>query len=110
MMADLNSIVDDFFVETNQNRPSIIKKYDPNIHDYIKKKENKENFDKLVKETREVVDQADESWKTKTVKSYGKTDAKTPVVKEKKVEEIQQPKAQNIVGETEKHQFQLHSH
>ncbi|GBU01772.1 staphylocoagulase [Staphylococcus argenteus] len=103
MMADLNSIVDDFFVETNQNRPSIIKKYDPNIHDYIKKKENKENFDKLVKETREVVDQADESWKTKTVKSYGKTDAKTPVVKEeKKVEEIQQPKAQNIVGETEK--------
>nr|AXH79934.1 staphylocoagulase XId [Staphylococcus argenteus] len=103
MMADLNSIVDDFFVETNQNRPSIIKKYDPNIHDYIKKKENKENFDKLVKETREVVDQADESWKIKTVKSYGKTDAKTPVVKEeKKVEEIQQPKAQNIVGETEK--------
>ena len=42
MMEDLNSIVDDFFVETNQNRPSTIKKYDPNIHDYTKKKENKE--------------------------------------------------------------------
>ncbi len=38
MMEDLNSIVDDFFMETNQNRPTTIKKYDPNIHDYTKKK------------------------------------------------------------------------
>lgn len=37
-MEDLNSIVDDFFMETNQNRPTTIKKYDPNIHDYTKKK------------------------------------------------------------------------
>ncbi|HDI0916061.1 TPA: staphylocoagulase [Staphylococcus aureus] len=67
MMEDLNSIVDDFFMETNQNRPTTIKKYDPNIHDYTKKKENKENFDKLVKETREAVEKADESWKNKTL-------------------------------------------
>ncbi|HAR4318752.1 TPA: staphylocoagulase [Staphylococcus aureus] len=96
MMEDLNSIVDDFFVETNQNRPSTIKKYDPNIHDYTKKKENKENFDALVKETRDAVAKADESWKTKTVKKYGETVTKSPVVKEeKKVEEPQLPKVGN---------------
>ncbi|HHA5632553.1 TPA: staphylocoagulase [Staphylococcus aureus] len=96
MMEDLNSIVDDFFVETNQNRPSTIKKYDPNIHDYTKKKENKENFDALVKETRDAVAKADESWKTKTVKKYGETVTNSPVVKEeKKVEEPQLPKVGN---------------
>ncbi|CXY56466.1 staphylocoagulase [Staphylococcus aureus] len=94
MMEDLNSIVDDFFMETNQNRPTTIKKYDPNIHDYTKKKENKENFDKLVKETREAVANADASWKKKTVKKYGETETKSPVVKEeKKVEEPQAPQA-----------------
>ncbi|HDD0310892.1 TPA: staphylocoagulase [Staphylococcus aureus] len=99
MMEDLNSIVDDFFVETNQNRPSTIKKYDPNIHDYTKKKENKENFDALVKETREAVAKADESWKNKTVKKYGETETKSPVVKEeKKVEEPQAPKVSEKVG------------
>nr|WP_241679304.1 staphylocoagulase [Staphylococcus aureus] len=72
MMEDLNSIVDDFFMETNQNRPTTIKKYDPNIHDYTKKKENKENFDKLVKETREAVEKADESWKIKLSKNTRK--------------------------------------
>ncbi|HDY9521119.1 staphylocoagulase [Staphylococcus argenteus] len=100
MMDDLNSIIDDFFMETGQNRPNKITKYDPRIHN---PKDNKANFEALVKETKDAVAKADDSWKTKTVKSYGKTDAKTPVVKEeKKVEEIQQPKAQNIVGETEK--------
>ncbi|NGL48862.1 staphylocoagulase [Staphylococcus aureus] len=99
MMEDLNSIVDDFFVETNQNRPSTIKKYDPNIHDYTKKKENKENFDALVKETRDAVAKADESWKTKTVKKYEETVTKSPVVKEeKKVEEPQAPKVSEKVG------------
>ena len=38
----------------------------------IQKKENKENFDKLVKETREAVEKADESWKNKTVKNTRK--------------------------------------
>ncbi|HCY8605286.1 TPA: staphylocoagulase [Staphylococcus aureus] len=96
MMEDLNSIVDDFFMETNQNRPTTIKKYDPNIHDYTKKKENKENFDKLVKETREAVEKADESWKNKTVKKYEETVTKSPFVKEeKKVEEPQLPKVGN---------------
>ncbi|GJF85071.1 staphylocoagulase [Staphylococcus argenteus] len=103
MMDDLNSIIDDFFMETGQNRPIFITKYDPTKHNFKENSENKANFDKLVKETREAVDKADESWKTKIIKKYGETDAKTPVVKEeKKVEEIQQPKAQNIVGETEK--------
>ncbi|HHB0174742.1 TPA: staphylocoagulase [Staphylococcus aureus] len=96
MMEDLNSIVDDFFMEINQNRPTTIKKYDPNIHDYTKKKENKENFDKLVKETREAVEKADESWKNKTVKKYEETVTKSPFVKEeKKVEEPQLPKVGN---------------
>ena len=96
MMEDLNSIVDDFFMETNQNRPTTIKKYDPNIHDYTKKKRIKENFDKLVKETREAVEKADESWKNKTVKKYEETVTKSPFVKEeKKVEEPQLPKVGN---------------
>ncbi|HDY9429317.1 TPA: staphylocoagulase [Staphylococcus argenteus] len=103
MMNDLNSIIEDFFMDSNLNRPSNISKYNPNIHDYTKKPENKANFDKLVKETKEAVAEADESWKTKTVKNYGESETKLPIAKEeKKVEEIQQPKAQNIVGETEK--------
>ncbi|HHS2975767.1 TPA: staphylocoagulase [Staphylococcus argenteus] len=101
MINDLNSIIDDFFMETEQNRPETITKFDWDKHDYRNKPENKSHFEALVKETKDAVAEADDSWKTKTVKSYGKTDAKTPVVKkEKKVEEIQQPKAQNIVGET----------
>ncbi|WP_434555377.1 hypothetical protein, partial [Staphylococcus aureus] len=36
---------------------------------------------------------ADDSWKTKTVKNYGESETKSPVVKEeKKVEEPQAPK------------------
>ena len=72
MMEDLNSIVDDFFMETNQNRPTTIKKYDPNIHDYTKKKENKENFDKLVKETREAVEKQTNLGKIKLSKNTRK--------------------------------------
>ncbi|WP_142290123.1 staphylocoagulase, partial [Staphylococcus argenteus] len=103
MMDDLNSIIDDFFVETKQNRPISITKYDPTKHNFKENSENRANFDALVKETREAVEKADESWKERTVKKYGESETKTPVVKEeKKVEEIQQPKAQNIVGETEK--------
>ena len=34
MMDDLNSIIDDFFMETNQNRPSNITKFNPDIHGY----------------------------------------------------------------------------
>lgn len=93
MMDDLNSIIDDFFMETNQNRPSNITKFNPDIHGY---KEHRESFDALVKETREAVSKADESWKTKTVKKYGETVTKSPVVKEeKKVEEPQAPKVGN---------------
>ncbi|MEF2985475.1 coagulase, partial [Pseudomonas aeruginosa] len=54
------------------------------------------------------VSKADESWKTKTVKKYGETVTKSPVVKEeKKVEEPQAPKVsekvdvQETVGTTE---------
>ncbi|HDJ3072616.1 TPA: staphylocoagulase [Staphylococcus aureus] len=90
MTDDLNSIIDDFFMETGQNRPVKITKYNPNIHS---PKDNKENFDTLVKETKNAVANADESWKTKTVKKYGETVTKSPVVKEeKKVEESQLPK------------------
>ncbi|CDR22758.1 staphylocoagulase [Staphylococcus schweitzeri] len=93
MMDDLNSIIDDFFMETSQNRPDNITKYNPNIHN---PKNNKENFDTLVKETKDAVAKADESWKTKTVKSYGQTETKEPVLKEeKKVEESQLPKVGN---------------
>ncbi|MDU9866669.1 staphylocoagulase, partial [Staphylococcus aureus] len=93
MTDDLNSIIDDFFMETGQNRPVKITKYNPNIHS---PKDNKENFDALVKETREAVEKADDSWKKKTVKKYGETETKSPVVKEeKKVEEPQAPKVDN---------------
>ncbi|MBS3644273.1 coagulase, partial [Staphylococcus aureus] len=67
MMDDLNSIIDDFFMDTNMNRPLNITKFNPNIHDYTNKPENRDNFDKLVKETREAIANADESWKTRTV-------------------------------------------
>ncbi|EFC08926.1 staphylocoagulase [Staphylococcus aureus] len=96
MMDDLNSIIDDFFMETDQNRPSNITKFNPDIHDY---KEHREGFDALVKETREAVAKAGESWKNKTVKKYGETETKSPVVKEeKKVEEPQAPKVSEKVG------------
>ncbi|CDR27038.1 staphylocoagulase [Staphylococcus schweitzeri] len=93
MMDDLNSIIDDFFMDTKQNRPNSITKYDPTKHNFKENSENKPNFDKLVEETKNAVKEADESWKTKTVKSYGQTETKSQVVKEeKKVEESQSPK------------------
>ncbi len=93
MTNDLNSIIEDFFMETGQNRPNKITKYNPSVHN---PKDNKENFDKLVKETRDAVKNADDSWKTKTVKSYGQTETKSPVAKEeKKVEDSQSPKVDN---------------
>ncbi|HDE3460112.1 TPA: staphylocoagulase [Staphylococcus aureus] len=108
MMDDLNSIIDDFFMDTNMNRPLNITKFNPNIHDYTNKPENRDNFDKLVKETREAIANADESWKTRTVKNYGESETKSPVVKEeKRVEEPQLPKVGNqqedkiTVGTTE---------
>ncbi|WP_086040884.1 staphylocoagulase [Staphylococcus aureus] len=108
MMDDLNSIIDDFFMDTNMNRPLNITKFNPNIHGYTNKPENRDNFDKLVKETREAIANADESWKTRTVKNYGESETKSPVVKEeKKVEEPQLPKVGNqqedkiTVGTTE---------
>ncbi|HCG2492256.1 TPA: staphylocoagulase [Staphylococcus aureus] len=108
MMDDLNSIIDDFFMDTNMNRPLNITTFNPNIHDYTNKPENRDNFDKLVKETREAIANADESWKTRTVKNYGESETKSPVVKEeKKVEEPQLPKVGNqqedkiTVGTTE---------
>ncbi|HAR4981034.1 TPA: staphylocoagulase [Staphylococcus aureus] len=108
MMDDLNSIIDDFFMDTNMNRPLNITKFNPNIHDYTNKPKNRDNFDKLVKETREAIANADESWKTRTVKNYGESETKSPVVKEeKKVEEPQLPKVGNqqedkiTVGTTE---------
>ncbi|HDG9727503.1 TPA: staphylocoagulase [Staphylococcus aureus] len=108
MMDDLNSIIDDFFMDTNMNRPLNITKFNPNIHDYTNKPENRDNVDKLVKETREAIANADESWKTRTVKNYGESETKSPVVKEeKKVEEPQLPKVGNqqedkiTVGTTE---------
>ncbi|HHQ6731326.1 TPA: staphylocoagulase [Staphylococcus aureus] len=93
MTDDLNSIIDDFFMEIGQNRPVKITKYNPNIHS---PKDNKENFDALVKETKDAVAKADDSWKKKTVKKYGEAETKSPVVKEeKKVEEPQLPKVGN---------------
>lgn len=50
MIDDLNSIIDDFFMETKQNRPNSITKYDPTKHNFKEKSENKPNFDKLVEE------------------------------------------------------------
>lgn len=64
MIKDLESIIDDFFIETKLNRPQHITRYDGTKHDYHK---HKDGFDALVKETREAVSKADESWKTKTV-------------------------------------------
>ncbi|HDY4442464.1 TPA: staphylocoagulase [Staphylococcus aureus] len=93
MIKDLESIIDDFFIETKLNRPKHITRYDGTKHDYHK---HKDGFDALVKETREAVAKADESWKNKTVKKYEETVTKSPVVKEeKKVEEPQLPKVGN---------------
>ncbi|HDR8687577.1 TPA: staphylocoagulase [Staphylococcus aureus] len=93
MIKDLESIIDDFFIETKLNRPKHITRYDGTKHDYHK---HKDGFDALVKETREAVAKADESWKNKTVKKYEETVTKSPVVKEeKKVEETQSPKFDN---------------
>ncbi|HDG5659329.1 TPA: staphylocoagulase [Staphylococcus aureus] len=93
MIKDLESIIDDFFMETKLNRPNHITRYDGTKHDYHK---HKDGFDALVKETREAVAKADESWKNKTVKKYEETVRKSPVVKEeKKVEEPQSPKVDN---------------
>ncbi|MDT3878864.1 staphylocoagulase [Staphylococcus aureus] len=89
MLKDLESIIEDFFIETGLNKPDNITSYDSSKHDY---KNHREGFEALVKETREAVDKADASWKTKTVKSYGQTETKSPDVKEeKKVEESQLP-------------------
>ncbi|HCD4747716.1 TPA: staphylocoagulase [Staphylococcus aureus] len=108
MIDDLNSIIDDFFMETKQNRPKSITKYNPTTHNYKTNSDNKPNFDKLVEETKKAVKEADGSWKTKTVKKYEETVTKSPVVKEeKKVEEPQSPKVsekvdvQETVGTTE---------
>lgn len=96
MIDDLNSIIDDFFMETKQNRPKSITKYNPTTHNYKTNSDNKPNFDKLVEETKKAVKEADDSWKTKTVKNYGETETKAHVVKEeKKVEESQLPKVGN---------------
>ncbi|HGZ6249398.1 TPA: staphylocoagulase [Staphylococcus aureus] len=96
MIDDLNSIIDDFFMETKQNRPKSITKYNPTTHNYKTNSDNKPNFDKLVEETKKAVKEADDSWKKKTVKKYGETETKSPVVKEeKKVEEPQAPKVDN---------------
>ncbi|HCX2120556.1 TPA: staphylocoagulase [Staphylococcus aureus] len=96
MIKDLESIIDDFFIETKLNRPNHITRYDGNQHDYYK---HRDGFDALVKETREAVANADESWKTRTVKNYGETEIKSPVIKEeKKVEEPQSPKVSEKVG------------
>ncbi|EOB6964451.1 staphylocoagulase [Staphylococcus aureus] len=102
MIVDLNSIIDDFFMETKQNRPNSITKYDPTKHNFKEKSENKPNFDKLVEETKKAVKEADESWKNKTVKKYEETVTKSPVVKEeKKVEEPQAPQAPKVDNQQE---------
>ncbi|HCX2220200.1 TPA: staphylocoagulase [Staphylococcus aureus] len=102
MIDDLNSIIDDFFMETKQNRPNSITKYDPTKHNFKEKSENKPNFDKLVEEIKKAVKEADESWKNKTVKKYEETVTKSPVVKEeKKVEEPQAPQAPKVDNQQE---------
>ncbi|QTY49921.1 staphylocoagulase [Staphylococcus aureus] len=105
MLKDLESIIEDFFIETGLNKPDNITSYDSSKHDY---KHHREGFEALVKETREAIANADESWKTRTVKNYGESETKSPVVKEeKKVEEPQLPKVGNqqedkiTVGTTE---------
>ncbi len=96
MIDDLNSIIDDFFMETKQNRPKSITKYNPTTHNYKTNSDNKPNFDKLVEETKKAVKEADASWKKKTVKNYDESETKAHVVKEeKKVEEPQSPKVDN---------------
>ncbi|HDD0596753.1 TPA: staphylocoagulase [Staphylococcus aureus] len=93
MIKDLESIIEDFFIETGLNKPGNITSYDSSKHDY---KHYREGFEALVKETKDAVAKADESWKTKTVKTYGETETKAHVVKEeKKVEEPQLPKVGN---------------
>ncbi|UVI82543.1 staphylocoagulase [Staphylococcus aureus] len=93
MIKDLESIIEDFFIETGLNKPGNITSYDSSKHHY---KNHSEGFEALVKETREAVANADASWKKKTVKKYGETETKSPVVKEeKKVEEPQAPKVDN---------------
>ncbi|HDE7735587.1 TPA: staphylocoagulase [Staphylococcus aureus] len=93
MLKDLESIIEDFFIETGLNKPGNITSYDSSKHDY---KHYREGFEALVKETREAVDKADESWKNKTVKTYGETEIKAHAVKEeKKVEDPQSPKFDN---------------
>ncbi|HCU9324452.1 staphylocoagulase [Staphylococcus aureus] len=93
MIKDLESIIEDFFIETGLNKPVNITSYDSSKHHY---KNHSEGFEALVKETREAVTNANDSWKTKTVKKYGETEIKSPVVKEeKKVEEPQSPKFDN---------------
>ncbi|HEB2279794.1 TPA: staphylocoagulase [Staphylococcus aureus] len=93
ILKDLESIIEDFFIETGLNKPDNITSYDSSKHDY---KHHREGFEALVKETREAVDKADDSWKTKTVKKYGETETIAHVVKEeKKVEESQLPKVDN---------------
>ncbi|HCY6617692.1 TPA: staphylocoagulase [Staphylococcus aureus] len=93
MLKDLESIIEDFFIETGLNKPGNITSYDSSKHDY---KHYREGFEALVKETREAVDKADDSWKTKTVKNYGESETKSPVVKEEnKVEDPQSPKFDN---------------
>lgn len=57
MIDDLNSIIDDFFMETKQNRPKSITKYNPTTHNYKTNSDNKPNFDKLVEETTQPVAQ-----------------------------------------------------
>nr|BAH66295.1 staphylocoagulase precursor [Staphylococcus aureus] len=93
MIKDLESIIEDFFIETGLNKPVNITSYDSSKHHY---KNHSEGFEALVKETREAVTNANDSWKTKAVKKYGETEIKSPVVKEeKKVEEPQSPKFDN---------------
>ncbi|MBY6737502.1 staphylocoagulase [Staphylococcus aureus] len=93
MIKDLESIIEDFFIETGLNKPGNITSYDSSKHHY---KNHSEGFEALVKETREAVANADESWKTKTVKKYGESETKSPVVKEEnKVEDPQSPKFDN---------------
>ncbi|MBH5016737.1 staphylocoagulase [Staphylococcus aureus] len=95
MIKDLESIIEDFFIETGLNKPDNITSYDSSKHHY---KNHSEGFEALVKETREAVTNANDSWKTKTVKKYGETVTKSPVVKEeKKVEEPQAPKVSEKV-------------
>ena len=107
MMDDLNSIIDDFFMDTNMNRPLNITKFNPNIHDYTNKPENRDNFDKLVKETREAVQTLTNLGKQEPSKLRWIWNKISCCKEEKKVEEPQLPKVGNqqedkiTVGTTE---------